>query len=738
MQGSLDEGLDQATEIFLKRRGTPTQNREEDRRRLQALLTKRGAGSLLRGWRRELDPDGDLEVDFQDYLAAASKMNFYADAQLLFGTDNDSSMLSLEELAPFEGQLVKRFKLWISKKFKGHKELFVALDAAKTAQVAREAWHTALLALGFEGTSDELEALYHLCDVGDAGNIKQEDLIFLEKDPEIRDQEFHRVKVGEMLVWKRAAAQEYIDYKMVKSVDSVPMTAKHRLAPRPWLSKTFEMMPTVMCHRNKERLQDRVRKGRHARITFISHLRELYGNEVRALRRALAPDGYGFSLMTLRNYCRRSNLRIDHRDLWAALDRNHDGQVTLEEFNCHTALALASLQRWARKSPLLGSCAAIWETPEAADASRKRSGTWFSGKKMLVGTLRETLQSLQWPGANNASTRSLVFGALDIANCGLITLADLQWLDRWRPPEWVYAEPDPEALKELREILAEAYGHPLRAWRCILDKDDSNHLDYNEFLAACKQIRFGGNPASAWRALDTDILGRVSMKQYDPESAQLLHSFKAWTEVNFGSVKHFFKAMDTDNNGDVTYPELKRACHKLHWHGDVQLLFDCLDIDRAKDCDKARNLSLAEVAFLDSWLIEPTEEELAAEDSAAEVQKPVPKKTKAAMTAFISRLADPCGEMPSRRKPVTDLSRSGESWSPAQSLHTMRPAMRCADTSQSTRSLPNLRSPTREGSFSASFETFHSPLRIFKQGHLPCAGSPIIVASASGSRIPGL
>lgn len=301
---------------------------------------------------------------------------------------------------------------------------------------------------------------------------------------------------------------------------------------------------------------------------------------------------------------------------------------------------------------------------------RKRSGTWFSGKKMLVGTLQEALENLDWPGVNNPRTRNLVFGALDMVNCGLVTLADLQWLDHWKPVEWVYAEPDAEALDELKGILVATYGHPLRAWRCM-DKDDSNTIDYVEFLNTCKKARFGGNPAAAWRALDVDLLGRVSMKQWHAESAELLGSFKEWTEVNFGSVKHFFKAMDADGSNSITYPEMKRACHKLHWPGDVHLLFDCLDKDRAKDLDKARILTLDELAFLDTWQVEPTEEELAAEDVAAEVPRPAPKKTKAAMKAFITRLADPCGELPKRKQAVTDLGNDGETtmlgstgWSP--------------------------------------------------------------------------
>merc|ERR1712176_886747 len=56
----------------------------------------------------------------------------------------------------------------------------------------------------------------------------------------------------------------------------------------------------------------------------------------------------------------------------------------------------------------------------------------------------------------------------------------------------------------------------------------------------------------------------------------------------------------------VTLPELKRACHKMKWQGDVRMLFDCLDVDRKKSTDASgrRSITLEEISFLDSWQCE--------------------------------------------------------------------------------------------------------------------------------------
>jgi len=75
----------------------------------------------------------------------------------------------------------------------------------------------------------------------------------------------------------------------------------------------------------------------------------------------------------------------------------------------------------------------------------------------------------------------------------MISQEDLEWLDKWRPVDWVYAEPDPEALLQVKAMLQEKYGHPLRAWRVLLDADDNNIVDWQEFKKACQKLKFRGD-----------------------------------------------------------------------------------------------------------------------------------------------------------------------------------------------------------------------------------------------------
>merc|ERR1719327_477007 len=103
------------------------------------------------------------------------------------------------------------------------------------------------------------------------------------------------------------------------------------------------------------------------------------------------------------------------------------------------------------------------------------------------------------------------------------------------------------------------YRHPLRAWRCLLDTDDSNQVSWSEFQTACAKVNFHGNVAGAWRMLDADLSSTISLREIDAPSAALLSSFKDWTEMHFGSVQLAFKAIDRHNGGALLYSELKHV-----------------------------------------------------------------------------------------------------------------------------------------------------------------------------------
>ncbi|CAE7351012.1 ANKRD50 [Symbiodinium natans] len=106
---------------------------------------------------------------------------------------------------------------------------------------------------------------------------------------------------------------------------------------------------------------------------------------------------------------------------------------------------------------------------------------------------------------------------------------------------------------------------------------------------------------------------------YDRVSAELLHSFKAWAERFFGSVGRAFAALDADGSGSVSLHELRKACQKRCWAGDVNMLFNCLDVDEGSG--HRATLDVTEVSFLDNWdEASETEEETAEPETAQACQ----------------------------------------------------------------------------------------------------------------------
>lgn len=599
---------------------------KEELHDIQCLVKEQGNGSFLRGWRNTFDPRGELQVDYADFVRVAGSLKWVGNVERLMNADGDRGVLTLNEISPVDSELMKHFMQWIKRKYNSPGEFFAAMDVSRKGKVSRDIFAASLKMHGFQASEQETNTIFDCCDPGDVGTILKEDVIFLELDPAAKQKESLKLQGGSLIRdWKMSAAREYIlNAQNVNSVGKRPaLPPKHRLAPRAWQASAFEHIPLVVCMRRRDRERQARFRQKVSRQVFLTQIRSIYSNEVRAVRRAVAgPDGCSTTQADLRRYCRKVDLPVSIPDLWRSLDTDTDGTISLEEICPTRATALAKFQVWAYAT--LGSVSDLWHCEEAvyARARRRGGGGWISDKKMLFSTFSEALEHLGWPGVKNPEERSLLFTSLDLLGCSMITLDDLEWLDRWRAPEYLSAEPDDAAWAELKDLLLQNYKQPLKAWRTCLDKDNSNRISWSEFYDACKQVGFVGNTGGAWRALDSDLSGYITMREYDPPSEELLSSFKEWAEIHFGSVKQCFKMLDSDRSGSVTFSEMKRACHKFKWAGDVRTLFNCLDVDN-KRCDRdastgKRAISLDEIGFLDTWQVEPSAQVASLEDFAAQ------------------------------------------------------------------------------------------------------------------------
>jgi len=445
----------------------------------------------------------------------------------------------------------------------------------------------------------------------------------------------------------------------------------HRLASRPWLAETFEQLPTLESQKRESWRREVLQRRAAARSIFMRHLRETHGTEIRAWRRALDPQGkFRISLTTVRRYCRSVDLPVNVNNLWRSLDRDGTNVCKLEEFCARDAEALAAFQRWARES--CGSCAALWARPELHEArlaSVSESTAWASDKKVFCHVFEAALEALHWSAS--PSRKACLMNCLDVYGCGFISLSDLEWMDAWHPPEWLLAEPDHEGLEELRALVVQHHGSPLRAWRYCFSPDNPSKVSYREFKAGCARIRLSGSVAGIWRALDTNLSGAISIKEFDEPSSRLVASFRSWAISTFGSVALAFRAADTDRTGAVPYPDLKRICRQTGFSGNVRFLFEALVADnRSEDQDvlsKRRLMTVKDITFLDAW-----ECDLGLDVSEEEdlmVQAPSSR-------ASVSPLAaPPSPACPSTSKPGSAAGRRSPSGSGGRQLEKMQTAI---------------------------------------------------------------
>jgi len=480
---------------------------------------------------------------------------------------------------------------------------------------------------GFDGSDEDFTELYGLCDPSESG-IRPIDLLFLEPDPQVKEQEEQRLRILRM---GQREQKQHLMAEVFQEEKARQVSAKHRLAPRPWQAIDFEHLPKIVCERQHDWQMAAEKRAEEARMEFTLYLRKAYGNEVRAWRRALDPNAtYRLTLRGLRKFFHAElNVRVDQGALWKALDQDGVGHVGIEDVAPRHSHVLAHFRQFLRDR--LGSCASAWDHPAAVAAclSPQRDGRrlWKSTRKLLLGPFLKVIREIGWPLVANPDARSLLLASLDYFGCAFVSRSDLEWLDGWQPPEWMNAEPDEEAVECLRDLVQKRFGHPLSAWRSLFDRDDSNSVSWLEFREACEKLRFQGSIGGAWRALDTDLSGHISLQEFDADSARILMSFKAWCMKHFGSINLMFRALDRDGSGSLQYLELKRACKRFRWTGDVYLLFNCLDVDGARSHGK-RNISLQELHFLDSW--EMTEEMNELPKTADESQKRADAEAEAA------------------------------------------------------------------------------------------------------------
>jgi len=550
---------------------------------LRSLMVEK-ENSILRAWFKYFDLQFTGLLDKQTFLNGLDLVDYSGSIEeLWYELDSEQTgCVSLRELSEEDAELWRGFRKWCGVRFLGAADMLgQMLGKADAVEPHTQAMRRSTI-FGFRGTSRT--------STDSAAGVRAS--VVPKADPSLVVNLQQWTSVLESSGWTHSHEDACFLFHALDTYDEHLIGGKHLR----WLD------PEVKRRRLKQEARERAsgeqnvkaanRKHRQAALSdFKAFLKKHFGPTYHAWRRALDMDGsMNLQRAELFKVCRQLGWKGDVRTLWQALDNDNTNIAALEELDPRCARQLARLKRWAETKYGHRPVHLMWKAIDKRNKCRL-SHDYFCQECKALGLDfkdRELKELAHW---------------LDWQPKKVITIEDVQFLDFWKPPAYLVAEPNEEAANAIRKVMKDKYTHSLRAWRAVMDKDNSNTCNWNEFLSAMKYLKYTSDVAGAWLALDHDLSGAISLGEVDPQSNDLLISFKRWCDAEFGSVRSAFKVLDKDKSSELTIQEFRLAIIQYGYTGPEILLFKSLD------ANSQGRLSLPEVVFLDDWELPPAEED---------------------------------------------------------------------------------------------------------------------------------
>eukprot|EP00440_Ansanella_granifera_P005518 gb/GFBE01005995.1/.p1 GENE.gb/GFBE01005995.1/~~gb/GFBE01005995.1/.p1 ORF type:complete len:755 (+),score=188.70 gb/GFBE01005995.1/:1-2265(+) len=503
-------------------------------------------GSVLRAWCRHFDTASEEKISLSEFLRGMRKMDYQGDAKSMFETlDADlSGELALEEIDANASDQWRRFRAFCVQNFEDAPDMVRKLGRQEVAEVKRGAGPKviqggpATWSITQESFTDGLRNL--------GWTNMYEHILF--------------------------SALNTNDKAAINEDDLKWLEMEQRRQKRKELAKKKALMEMKRSTNGNWKVAEAVLED------FKQFLKKKYGNYVKAWLSALSADG---SMVLQRNVlfkaCANIGWHGDVRLLFKAFDKDDSGYISIEELDAHAAEILARFREFIESQ--FGNATAAFHALDRFNQKKLKQPEFLSALKSF---------GFQHPA-------KVIFQGLDHRGAKYLVVDDLLFLDRWKPPAFLTRPANPQAMEDMKAALIKKYKNYLKAWRHCLDVDSSNRCTYDEFEAACKTLNFKGDVPGAWRALDEDLSGYITLHEIDSVSSSELGSFRRWCDEEFGSVRSAFGVFDNSADDEVSYREWRRSLRIYGFEGNASSLFYALDVE------KNGSLSLDEVVFLDDW-----------------------------------------------------------------------------------------------------------------------------------------
>lgn len=237
----------------------------------------------------------------------------------------------------------------------------------------------------------------------------------------------------------------------------------------------------------------------------------------------------------------------DARELFKELNRDQTGTLLFYHFAPEAALAIGEVMHWSRTH--FGSLGEV-------GISR------LLDKRAHI-TRAQFIQFCKKKGFDNEVALDTAFDLMDKDGTELVTKSEISLLDHWDFPEWLTAQADEAAAELLKEkLVAHCHDNVFLAWR-HLDRHATMRVGWHDFRQVCRKLLSPEDCqslASAWRSLDDDLSGWLSLREFDRETYDQLVKFIKWTEDSFGGIAGAFPKLQANKDAQMGSHDFRYIC----------------------------------------------------------------------------------------------------------------------------------------------------------------------------------
>lgn len=643
-------------------------------------------GTITAAWRQLLDPSSHGKVSFSDFCQCCRDLGFQRKMKALWREldTHRRGWITLDHLDPVSAQLLRDFRNSATMKHGGLLNAWYFFDVNKNHRVDLDEFIDRCKLMDFQGNARQLfnclkrdvshkhlsiqdfdekamQCLYrgdvNMTTTKTTKSMSDSQSMFFGGDstpggatpqsfggatPQSTGLTMPRIDDGESTMQRSSASFFAAGGSTTRSLQSCsgssffgsPKSKKKMGSSCSSFRPVSNMNSRWTEQLSKDQIQEREEKRKKREeadvgMNSLSSLkRELvvrFGSIHSAWRQALDLDGngrlsFGELCVALRHLGYGGNVK----QLWVALDQDHDGFVMLYDLDPRTHEMLSSYRRLVlEKYP---NMLAVWresidtkgceQVEESTFVQHCKEVGWPGDARSLFLNLKEersrkfmTLRDFDikaW-NANNRGDMEMISEdnrKVEPASLGFNERQEQSFSQRWarmnakmHRTELDKVQAESKSLDlaagnedSLKELLVRRYGTITAGWKHGLDVHGNGRLPFGDFCNALRRLGFNGNMRRTFNALDKEGKGSIALKDVDREAHEILTEFRTLLLEKYGTYIKGFKAMDTNGTTTIEEPEMAAACRVIGYSKDPAQLFKYLLDGHGK-----RNITMADI-----------------------------------------------------------------------------------------------------------------------------------------------